>query len=401
MSSKIIAVRRLARADWCGRRGRGRSVGGRGGGLAGAIAFCSQEVWGAIGSTENDWMRGSRTDLPICGMPACGLGDPSRTTAGEGGIIDAIRRASRRAAPAGAALAPMPGLAALRRARWPGGITCPRCGSSAVHRWCRSRTGRQRYRCRIGCGRTFSDLTATPLAYTKRFDRWAEVARCMVSGCSVRQTAWQAGIAASTAFRWRHRLLAAVHRDVVRIRLTGIVEAHVGHFPESFKGRTPPRRPPRRRGLSLQGRLVRSDQVTAAFTRDRAGGWADVTLGVPGALTSDWLERALGARFALPVVLCSQTHLGFLSFCRRAGLRHHCTTAPRSRTVQGASLYDLDRVAQAARHYRWWLMRFHGVATRYLQHYLTWHGFLVANAERAPRTLEHLLLTTACRAPEP
>ncbi len=54
----------------------------------------------------------------------------------------------------------------LRRVRWPNGITCPYCGRSHVTTHSRpTRTPRRKYLC-LGCRRTFTDLTATPLART-------------------------------------------------------------------------------------------------------------------------------------------------------------------------------------------------------------------------------------------
>ncbi len=55
---------------------------------------------------------------------------------------------------------------ALRRVRWPKGIICPRCGQGRVTIHSKSIRGpRRRYLC-LGCRRTFTDLTGTPLART-------------------------------------------------------------------------------------------------------------------------------------------------------------------------------------------------------------------------------------------
>jgi len=54
---------------------------------------------------------------------------------------------------------------ALRQARWPSGVCCPRCGATTVTKQGRDTTqpARQKYRCE-GCGRYFDDLTATVFA---------------------------------------------------------------------------------------------------------------------------------------------------------------------------------------------------------------------------------------------
>ena len=54
-------------------------------------------------------------------------------------------------------------LMALRRQRWPAGVTCPRCRSSNTIRKGTTSKGARRYLCH-GCGRKFNDLTGTLFA---------------------------------------------------------------------------------------------------------------------------------------------------------------------------------------------------------------------------------------------
>src|SRR5690606_40116679 len=108
----------------------------------------------------------------------------------------------------------------------------------------------QRYRCKT-CRRTFSDLTGTPLAYSKLAGLWGEYARCMVEGLSVRKAARRLGINKDTAFRWRHRILAVLENATAPAP-RGIVELHETRFPYSEKGRRIPRRMPRHRGLAAR-----------------------------------------------------------------------------------------------------------------------------------------------------
>ena len=284
----------------------------------------------------------------------------------------------------------------IREARWPHGITCPRCGSSYVHRWCRAPAGGARYRCRGGCGRTFSDLTGTPLAYSKRLDRWGEAAACMLRGRSIRLTAVRAGVSPATAFRWRHRLLAGTHQTVTSIQLSGIVEIHVLHFPESFKGARPRGRPPRRREVPAKERRDRSRQIAAILARDRLGGWADVTIGEPGAVSEASLAQMLGGRIALPTTVCSPYRRAFASFCRHRGLANDCAGGPLRHPGVRAPLYHIEAAAAAGRSFNWWLRRFRGVATRYLHRYLTWHGLLDRHAGLTDEALRTHLILSGC-----
>ena len=133
----------------------------------------------------------------------------------------------------------------VRRQRCRGRPTppCPRCGVERTIRW-GSFSGRQRWRCK-GCGRTFSDLTATPMAYTKRLECWVAFGGCLITGSSVRRVAAQLGINKQTALRWRHRVGEAYGR-LGRRALDGWVGLSVTYLPFSAKdwGRSAPRDPP-------------------------------------------------------------------------------------------------------------------------------------------------------------
>jgi len=93
---------------------------------------------------------------------------------------------------------------------------CPRCGERRVHRWGQF-SGRQRFRC-ASCYRTFSDLTGTPLAKGRRIDAWPPFLQAMDQELTLRKSAQLAGISVSTAFRWRHKVLAHIPRSSGRFR---------------------------------------------------------------------------------------------------------------------------------------------------------------------------------------
>ena len=123
---------------------------------------------------------------------------------------------------------------------------CPHCGGRRLQRWGHSH-GLPRYRCN-GCRRSFNALTGTPLARLRKKDRWAAQTAAMLAGESLAKAAKRCGVAASTAFRWRHRFLQAPALDKPT-KLTGIVEADETFILESFKGkRSGLPRPARKRG---------------------------------------------------------------------------------------------------------------------------------------------------------
>ena len=95
-------------------------------------------------------------------------------------------------------------------------------------------------------GRHCNAATGPPLSGLHRKDRWLAFGACLADGLTVRASAECCGLAVNTAFRWRHRFLAA--KDLQARKLTGIVEADEPCVPESRKGARNLERKARRRG---------------------------------------------------------------------------------------------------------------------------------------------------------
>lgn len=117
-----------------------------------------------------------------------------------------------------------------------GDVTCcPHCGSTAIQRWGRS-SGLQRFKCKESeCSSTFNPLTGTPFARLRHRSRWIQNLEGMQYGLSITKMAELMDVAITTAFRWRHRFLAAP-TAARPTKVSGIIEADETFFTESFKG---------------------------------------------------------------------------------------------------------------------------------------------------------------------
>jgi len=82
---------------------------------------------------------------------------------------------------------------------------CPRCDGAQWQRHGHA-NNLQRYRCRA-CGRTFNDLSGTPLARLRLREKWIDYLQALLASRPVRGAANQVGVHRNTAFRWRHRFL--------------------------------------------------------------------------------------------------------------------------------------------------------------------------------------------------
>lgn len=83
------------------------------------------------------------------------------------------------------------------------GRCCPSCGDARCHRHGFA-NDLQRFRC-CACGRTFNDLSGTPLARLRLRGKWLAYSHALVDSLPVRKAADRVGVHRNTAFRWRHR----------------------------------------------------------------------------------------------------------------------------------------------------------------------------------------------------
>jgi transposase-like protein len=275
----------------------------------------------------------------------------------------------------------------FRRLRFGSGLFCPRCGHKRVHRW-GSYGWRRRYRC-LGCRRTFSDFTGTPLAYLKRVELWPRFCSLILEVTTVRCAARRLGLHKSTSFRWRHLLLTAL-LDTESVRLQGRISVDAAWFPYSEKGARTLSRPPRR--SAFQGLSFQADRpVWLLFACAESGESMATRIGAsPPSFGS--MHGALAGRIHVPATLLAQAG--------RAGLVGRVAShldlsfeAESARAVREWTERPEPARAQVLRLKRW-MIRFHGVATKYLENYLVWFRLLDLAVGRWTRTrpLDRLLL---------
>ena len=329
-------------------------------------------------------------------------------------------------------------LTAIRSARFVDGVSCPHCSARAVQRW-GSFSGRCRYRCRQ-CARSFSDLTHTAAAHCKRIHLWQRYMSCMDASMTIRRSAAAIGVHPTTAFRWRHRVLAAA-LQADDSALTGRIEIEAAKFLYSEKGRRNLTRPPRRRGYWAYGTaILGARHVCALVACDRAGTTVWGVLSTQHPYDRDIHDCIMTRVHGRATILARARMVSaYGRAARKSG--HTYISVPRYPPVtagtglakvwsqasggagasiasgsidgevnsnspgepgiratdgpevaEGHGIDDLvkakasDLGVDASNHtasalacicrVRGWLPRFRGVATRFLEHYLTWHRLL-------------------------
>ena len=268
------------------------------------------------------------------------------------------------------------------------GKFCPRCGGVRSHR-CGHASGLQRWRC-LACGRSYNALSGTPLAHLRKKEHWLNYLQCLLDSRTVRASAEAVQVHRTTSFRWRHRMVAGFTQERAA-RLAGVVEADETYLLESQKGSRKLTRPARRRGGVASHREIGRDHDCLLVACERGGAALDFHCG-RGPVTGAELDGCLGPVLALGSLLISDGAIVYRGFASRHDIVHEAINLRAGERARGG--VHLNHVNGWHSRFKRWLVRFHGVASRYLFHYSGWRRVLDMGSPAAP----HQLLRAAVKA---
>jgi transposase-like protein len=258
------------------------------------------------------------------------------------------------------------------------GRPCPRCGYPKSHR-CGQASGLQRFRC-LGCRRSYNALTGTPLARLRKKACWLPYLQCVLESRTVRDAARVVGVYRTTSFRWRHRFVPGAMRDRP-IKLTAIVEADETFRLESQKGSRHLNRQPRKRGGVAKQRGVSKAHDCLLVARDRTGQTLDFHAG-RGPVTIAKLHACLKPVLPADVMLITDSAPSYRRFAQEAGITHETVNGKVGERARGA--IHIQNVNAWHSRFKSWLVRFRGVASRYLINYSGWQRVLDARRLTTP-----------------
>jgi len=266
------------------------------------------------------------------------------------------------------------------------GRPCPHCGCAMKHR-CGQASGLQRFRC-LGCRRSHNALTGTPLARLRKKERWLPYLQCVLESRTVRDAARVVGVHRTTSFRWRHRFVPGAMRDRPKM-LSAIVEADETYRLESQKGSRKLTRPPRQRGGVARRRGINHEHDCLLVARDRNHQTLDFHTG-RGQVTAKQLHRCLRPVLPADALLISDGAIAYRHFAAQAGITHEFMNVKAGVRARGA--IHIQNVNGWHSRFKSWLVRFRGVASRYLINYSGWQRILDAHRLTTPI---HLLCAAA------
>ncbi len=262
---------------------------------------------------------------------------------------------------------------------------CPHCsGEDIVKHGIRS--GLQRYRCK-SCSKTFNALTHTPLAHLRKKGLWLSYFDCMKSSLTIRSTAEKVSVNKRTSFLWRHRFTEWMSRDIPE-ELGGIIEADETYYRHSMKGSRKLNREPHKRGGDNAVQGLSKDKVCVFTACDRSSHDFEAKAGM-GAISGQWLEDQFAPLVAEDAVLVTDGHKSYEYLCSKTKTAHIVIKNERGKRAQGC--YHIQHINGYHHRLREFIIgKFHGVATKYLEHYLAWSHELEKKVK--PSSKELLLI---------
>jgi len=259
---------------------------------------------------------------------------------------------------------------------------CPHCGSTHAHKH-GTVSGLQRYKCVI-CKRTFNALTKTPIAHLRKKSKWLSYLACMLNSDTIRKSADKVSVNKKTAFLWRHRFTEWMAHNQPK-ELNGIVEVDETYYRESFKGSRKLLRKAHKRGGDAAKRGLSHQQICVVVACDRSKQDIEGISG-KGAVKETWLNENMNDRIAHDSVVVTDGHYAYNHFTDKAHIEHITVRNRRGERVKGC--YHIQHVNSYHGRLREWIIGgFHGVATKYLAHYLWWRHQLERQENVSPTDL--------------
>jgi len=191
---------------------------------------------------------------------------------------------------------------------------------------------------------------------------------CILAGFSVRKTAKICNVHNNTAFRWRHRFLENL-KSIKADHLQGIVEADETYFLRSEKGNKNLTRIPQKRGGKAAKRGLSEEQVCVFISRDRNKNTFDRIF---DSFTAKNLTEEFLNIMDKDALFCSDSKSVFKKFVKENNISHGVLNSSKGERVK-KGIVHIQNVNSYHSKLKDWMSRFNGVATKYLENYLSWY----------------------------
>jgi len=242
---------------------------------------------------------------------------------------------------------------------------CPRCRCEYVTK-AGVHNGRQVYKCK-NCKYQFRETAKSLVYYSHKYYLLVDYIKCMLEGKSLRACANEVGISLPTSFRWRHKILSAIQGLEGGINFSGITEADELLMQYSEKGR-------RYKTLEEKEQAMKivHPNVAVLVMTDREGNLLFKNTG-ENRVQNSQIKEELKRRVSENNLICFKPNDEF----KQAVMESPSKKVIVRRKTKGLAIYSVNVAEKKISNFLVWMMRFRGVATKYLQNYLMW--FVVMN----------------------
>ena len=231
-------------------------------------------------------------------------------------------------------------------------IKCPHCKSEEVIKY-GSYKGIQRYKCKNSkCERTFTKQTESPFRYSKKFkENCHKYKELYEKGLTIRQCAEILNISIVTSFFWRHRFLYNLKKVNYIEKLCDYAELTRVVLLENFKGDRNSKNKEKDK-ISIVNAMNKSIDIISIIAARNHLGFREL---------KENIEPRIDKK-AVAVAFLDGRLQAFSD-------KHNKINKIRIRRVEITPI-DASYSVKIKR----WLKKFRGVATKYIDHYLSWRA---------------------------
>ena len=151
------------------------------------------------------------------------------------------------------------------------------------------------------------------------------------------------------------------------------MEADETYFLESFKGQRHLARTSRRRGGKASKRGLSKEQVPVLIVRDREKATFDAVFSTPS--SKENIRRVLADKLGQDTILCTDSSKALKAFAKEQGICHKLINIEKGIRVVD-QVFHIQNVNAYCSNLKRWMIRFKGVATKYLHRYIGWFRLL-------------------------
>lgn len=248
---------------------------------------------------------------------------------------------------------------------------CPHCKSQRIIRHGRTAKNRQRYMCK-DCHKTFTPVTHNFFRSSRlTYKQWLTFFECEMTGCSLRETAYQTGLSVTSCFYLRHKLYTAL-QEAQADKLSGDVQLDTTFLDMDLKGLKDMPKPVRgsKRNPPVKVLFDKDPHICITTAVDENKNILYVISGYGGEST-DKYEKHID-RYDPDCTIISDEHVTIARFAKRNHLKTAPLTEKRHKRKDGRHISDVNSLHSDLKNL---IRNKRGISIRHLQGYLNWLVF--------------------------